>query len=390
MPRAAKLRLFISHASGEVPLAEILQRRITRDFIGLVEVFVSSDGTSIAVGDDWLDGVVKALQNADIYAVLCSQHSLERRWINIELGAALARSKAIIPICHTDLKAAQLQRPLADSEAIQASDPDGLHRLYSRLADELGSAMPSVDFDAFAAEVRIFEERHMEQKGTVSEAFYCGAQTTTTDQVVLNPKVLCATSKQYQDSIGADIELIREAFPEGVRHLVSTSSTDLRKLLVENRFNIIHVACYVCPITGDLIFSEVEPRTKHDVSGRPDYLEVDTFVRLVMEAGASLVVLPNNEALPLVAKLLPVTNVVFALDPIDLKTLASWMQDFYLMLSRGYSLSDACRKAFAQHQAPMNLYPQLPANSGRRFPRESMSLAAVSVSTQHEAAHAVV
>jgi hypothetical protein len=337
---------------------------------------VLSDGTSIAVGDRWLDGVVQALQSADIYAILCSQHSIERRWINIEMGAALARSKPIIPICHTDLNPAQLQRPLEDSQAIQASNPDGLRRLYSRLADEIGSAMPSVDFNALADEVRAFEERHSEQKDMVTEAFYCGAQTPTTDQVVPNPKVLCATSTQYQDTISEDIELIRAAFPESVRHLVSTSSADLRKLLVENRFDIIHVASFICPLSGDLIFSEVDPRTKKDISGKPDYLEIETFVRLVMEAGASLVVLPNNEALPLVAKLLPVTNVVFALDPIDLKTLANWIKDFYLMLSKGYSLSDACRKAFAQHQAPMNLYPQLPANSARKFPRESMSLAA--------------
>lgn len=342
---------------------------------------MSSDGTSIAVGDHWLDGVVKALQNADIYAVLCSQHSIERRWINIEMGAALARSKPIIPICHTDLKAAQLQRPLEDSQAIQASDPDGLRRLYSRFADELGSAVPSVDFGVLANEVRSFEMRHSEQKNMVTQAFYCGAQTTTTDQVVLNPKVLCVTSTQYQETIGEDIELIRQAFPEGVRHLVSTSSVDLRKLLAENHFDIIHVASYVCPVSGDLIFSEVDPKTKADIGGKPDYLEIETFVRLVSEAGASLVVLPNNEALPLVAKLLPVTNVVFALDPIDLKTLANWIQDFYLMLSKGYSLSDACRKAFAQHQAPMNLYPQLPANSLRRFPRESMSFAMAGIHT---------
>jgi hypothetical protein len=99
-------------------------------------------------------------------------------------------------------------------------------------------------------------------------------------------------------------------------------------------------------------------------------------VDLVKETGASLVVLPNNEALPLVAKLLPVTNVVFAYDPIDLKTLANWIRDFYLMLAKGYSLSDACRKAFAQHQAPMNLYPQLPVLSGRKFPRGSMAVSA--------------
>ena len=96
MPVSTKLRVFISHASGEAPLAEILQQHMTKDFIGLVEVFVSSDGTSIAVGDHWMDGVVKALQNADVFAVLCSQHSIERRWINIEMGAALARSQPIV------------------------------------------------------------------------------------------------------------------------------------------------------------------------------------------------------------------------------------------------------------------------------------------------------
>jgi TIR domain len=378
MAKAAKLRVFISHASGEAPLAEILQRHITKDFIGLVEVFVSSDGTSIAVGDHWMDGVVHALQNADIYAVLCSQHSIERRWINIELGAALGRGQPIIPICHTDLTPGQLQRPLEDSQAIQASDPERLRALYGRLADELGAAIPSCDFDALANEIRAFEERHREQKSTVAQAFYCGAETPTTDQVVRNPKVLCASSTQYQETVGADIELIRGAFPENVHHLVSTSSADLRRLLVEKRFDIIHVASYICRNSGDLIFSEVDPVTKKDVTGKPDYLESGTFVRLVREAQTSLVVLPNNEALPLVAKLLPVTNVVFALDPVDLKTLANWIQDFYVMLSEGYSLSDACRKAFAQHQAPMNLYPQLPADSERRFPRESAGLATMS------------
>jgi hypothetical protein len=364
-------RVHQSRQRGGASLAEILQRHITKDFIALVEVFVSSDGASIAVGDHWLDGVVKALQSADIYTVLCSQHSIERRWINIEMGAALARSKPIIPICHTDLKAGQLQRPLEDNQAIEASDPEGLKRLYKRLADELGSAMPSIDFDALAAEVREFERRHSAQKDMVAQAYYSGAQTSTTDQLVLNPKVLCATSKQFQDTIREDIGLIREAFPDGVRHLVSTSSADLRRLLAEHPFDIIHIATYLCPISGNLIFSEVDPKTKKDVSGNPDNLEAETLVRLVKEAGASLVVLPNNEALALVAKLLPVTNVVFALEPIDLKTLATWIKEFYLMLSKGYSLSDACRKAFAEHQAPMNLYPQLLPNAGRRFANQT-------------------
>jgi hypothetical protein len=366
----------VSHASGEAQLAAILKQHIADDFIGLIDVFVSSDGTSIAVGEHWLEGVIQALQSAELFAVLCSQQSIERRWINIEMGAALARSKPIIPICHTDLKPGQLQRPLEDSQAVEASDTGGLRQFYGRLAQELGSEIPAIDFDAFAGEVHAFESRHREQKDAVTEAIDCGVETPTTNQSVSNPRVLCASSKQYQDTLGENIELIREAFPDSVHHLVSTSSADLRTLLVENRFDIIHIASYICPISGDLIFSEVNPKTRADASGKPDYLEVDAFVDLVKETGASLVVLPNNEALPLVAKLLPVTNVVFAYDPIDLKTLANWIRDFYLMLAKGYSLSDACRKAFAQHQAPMNLYPQLPVLSGRKFPRGSMAVSA--------------
>jgi hypothetical protein len=373
LAKADKLKVFVSHASGEAQLAEILEKRITRDFLGLVEVYVSSDGTSIAVGDDWLNNVVGALRTADIYLVVCSQQSIDRRWINIEIGSALSRDRPIIPVCHTDLKPAQLQRPLEDSQGLAASDPQGLRRLYTRLAGELGSSVPAVDFDAWAQEIKVFEERHKEQIAAIMEASNCGARTATTEQAVPNPQVLCACSKQYQDTIRADLQLIRQAFPESVNHPVITNSSDLRQILATQHFDIIHVASYICPRSGDLIFSEVDPRSRTDVSGMPDDLEVQSFVDLVKEAGASLVVLPNNEALPLVAKLLPVTNVVFAHDPVDVKTLASWISDFYRMLAEGYSLSDACRKAFAQHQAPMTLYPQLPANSQRKFPRANQS-----------------
>jgi hypothetical protein len=36
----------------------------------------------------------------------------------------------------------------------------------------------------------------------------------------------------------------------------------------------------------------------------------------------------------------------FARDSIDLKTLGNWIQDFCLMLSKCYSLSDACFNTF--------------------------------------------
>jgi len=78
-----------------------------------------------------------------------------------------------------------------------------------------------------------------------------------------------------------------------------------------------------------------------------------------LESRASLVVLANNETLALVTKLLRVTSVVFALEPIESKALAAWIASFYDFLAGGFTLRDSCRKAFAQHQLPMTLYPRL-------------------------------
>ena len=94
-----------------------------------------------------MNSVVSHLQQADIFIILCSQYSLDRPWINLELGAALTRGKTIIPLCHTDLLAAQLvRRPLSDFEALNASDPEGLKSLFTKLAKALGSRVPAIDW----------------------------------------------------------------------------------------------------------------------------------------------------------------------------------------------------------------------------------------------------
>ena len=165
------IKAFISHASGESELGNLIKTHIDAAFIGLIDVYVSSDGTSIAVGDNWMNSVVSHLQEADIFIILCSQYSLDRPWINLELGAALTRGKTIIPLCHTDLLAAQLvRRPLSDFEALNASDPQGLKSLFTKLANALGSRVPAIDWVQLVSEVQVFESRYLEQKQTISQA----------------------------------------------------------------------------------------------------------------------------------------------------------------------------------------------------------------------------
>ena len=54
-----KKRLFVSHISEERSIAEQLKTALNRDFLGLLDVFVSSDTDSIAAGEEWLRSIDK-------------------------------------------------------------------------------------------------------------------------------------------------------------------------------------------------------------------------------------------------------------------------------------------------------------------------------------------
>ena len=55
---------FISHAHGESELASLLKTNLVEHFIGLVNVFVSSDFKSIGAGEDWYSGTPAASRDS--------------------------------------------------------------------------------------------------------------------------------------------------------------------------------------------------------------------------------------------------------------------------------------------------------------------------------------
>src|SRR5262245_48339821 len=97
----AKKQIFISHISRETSLARALKERLVADFLGLPEVFVSSDRTTIEAGEKWLDEIESALEAADLVMVMASRESVGRPWVNFEAGAVWLRGIPLIPICHS-------------------------------------------------------------------------------------------------------------------------------------------------------------------------------------------------------------------------------------------------------------------------------------------------
>src|SRR5947207_1023637 len=108
-----KAEIFISHITEEKALAEILKRHLRADFIGLVDVFVSSDITSIQAGERWLKAMDNALSRAKVELVLCSYASTHQPWINFESGVGWTRGIPTVPVCHTGLQLDELPMPLS-------------------------------------------------------------------------------------------------------------------------------------------------------------------------------------------------------------------------------------------------------------------------------------
>lgn len=71
-------RVFISHISEEKEIAQKLKQVIESSFLGLIEVFVSSDADSIRLGKKWLESITDALKKCKIEIILASPESVKR------------------------------------------------------------------------------------------------------------------------------------------------------------------------------------------------------------------------------------------------------------------------------------------------------------------------
>ncbi len=111
-----------------------------------------------------------------------------RPWIHFEAGGAHLRGVPIIPLCHSDLKCAQLPVPLSEYEGIQLSEADGLAELYRLIGDALGSTVPEIDFQELAKEFAALETEYAKQRDLITEKPSLGKVV----ERILDPKALAS------------------------------------------------------------------------------------------------------------------------------------------------------------------------------------------------------
>ena len=152
-----RLQVFCSHVNTESLVADFLHERITQDFLGLVEVFNSSNTFNTLAGQAWLDQLTEGLKKSDLHLVLCSAQAITRSWINFEAGAARVRGIPIVPLCYRSLTPAQLPIPFAMYEWLGITTPEGWQKLYKTISDELGTNIPQAGFTDYAAKIAQLE-----------------------------------------------------------------------------------------------------------------------------------------------------------------------------------------------------------------------------------------
>ncbi|MBV9295849.1 MAG: TIR domain-containing protein [Acidobacteriaceae bacterium] len=347
-----KFRVFLSHVTVESKLADTTKKHLTKDFIGLLDVFESSDRLSIPAGSKWLGEVTTALNTADLHLILCSSEAVGRPWINFEAGAAHLRGIPLVPLCRSGLISAQLPVPLSEYEGIVASEKKGLISLYRTIANALGSDVPEIDFAQFASEVAAFESEYRKERN----ASCSGPVSPDAVQTIRNPKALCISSAQFHElGFENQLQTVLDAFPATVTHQRAFSSSELHDALTREKFDIVHIAAFVCPRSGDLYLSNVDLRSGAGTVEHPDIVPADALVSLLAMSETKLVVIGSCDSIALAATLVGVSHVISARDIISAKMMAAWVAAFYGMLPRS-SLSQALDYASKLSQAPMRFY----------------------------------
>jgi hypothetical protein len=145
--------VFVSHLTEEGPVAAVLREALDHDYLGLPRFFISSDSESLGAGDHWFDALKAHLRECSLVISLCSPVSVDRPWLNFEMGFAFALEKTIIPMCHGGLRPDELPMPWSVPNSFTLTEADGLRALYARISKSLSSRTPDRDFEQLARDL---------------------------------------------------------------------------------------------------------------------------------------------------------------------------------------------------------------------------------------------
>lgn len=137
--------VFISHITDEAPIADALKVYLKRCFGPDLPVFVSSDYVSIPTGDEWYRAILDGVMEADLFIVLLSRDSIDRRWINFESGLAIGAGRRVVPLTVRGLSSGDVGLPLSQMHLRSLVDELALEGVVQAVADATATTLLVLD-----------------------------------------------------------------------------------------------------------------------------------------------------------------------------------------------------------------------------------------------------
>lgn len=171
-----------------------------------------------------------------------------------------------------------------------------------------------------------------------------GVQVISDITHIKNPKILCAATPMFEElGFEKDIEILQRFFKKP--HLAhNITFPDLRNLLMQSTFDIVHLLGFVDPEDGSFVFNSSDER-----------LSSEGFANLLNVCKTHLVVLASCDSISLAASVSRKVNIIAATKTIKVDTFTQWADSFYNLISQGHPLSRAFDVATTTTNAPMVL-----------------------------------
>ncbi|MHC4407201.1 MAG: TIR domain-containing protein [Planctomycetota bacterium] len=147
------MNVLLSHINEEAQVAAVLGQWIESSLDR--DVHASGEAENIQLGKQRLAEVDRALSEAQVVLLLCSEQSIGRPWINFESGCAWLKRVPIIAACHCGCSTADLGPPLGSFPAFDLTDAASCQALLETLAKHLKrKRVPRIDCDLMVTEIR--------------------------------------------------------------------------------------------------------------------------------------------------------------------------------------------------------------------------------------------
>lgn len=156
--------VFVSHAAVDSEIATLFKSDVEKSFLGLCQLFVSSNLDSIQGGKEWMQEIKTNLSEAAVLISLISPVSITRPWIYAEFGAGWIRGIPTISVCHSGLRKDQLPVPLSHFQALDLLDEMHLEHLYGQISSAIGCQKPEKDYSKLTEKYRDITETYRKKR----------------------------------------------------------------------------------------------------------------------------------------------------------------------------------------------------------------------------------